>query len=322
MMVPSASQNTLIWLDGRPVAREMVGGKGASLSRLAALGAPVPAGFALTTAAYRAAARLLGLPERADAVDARDLPAIRGAIVKSELPAALAEELAGGFAEIQRGQPEGVTVAVRSSATAEDSASFSFAGLHDTILDVRGLAELMAAIKRCWASLWTERAVSYRKQGGLGGDEAAIAVVVQQMVRSDVSFVAFTSDPVSGRQDRLVIDATWGLGEALVSGIVTPDHVVVDANGAIAEYMLGDKAAMIIPGQNGVGIREVAVPRILRSTPALETGQAGEIARTARSLASRLGYAADFEGAIAGGKVHFLQARPITTVANLPVPAA
>ncbi|MCC6793240.1 MAG: PEP/pyruvate-binding domain-containing protein [Thermomicrobiales bacterium] len=308
-----SSEHDVIWLDGRPLDRAVVGGKGASLSQLASLGAPVPAGFAVTTNAYRAAARLLGLPERSDAVDPRELPVIRDAIANADLPAPLTDELARGYERIERGERESVTVAVRSSATVEDSAAFSFAGLHDTVLDVSGFAALVAAVKRIWASLWTERAVSYRRQGGLGADDAAIAVVVQQMVRSDVSFVAFSADPVSGRHDRLVIDATWGLGEALVSGMVTPDHVVVDSDDAVVDYAIGEKAVMIIPGQHGVGVREVTVPRVLRSTPALDTRRVREIARTARRLAERLGYPADFEGAIAGGKMHFLQARPITT---------
>ena len=195
MVVPLRTQDSLIWLTGSPVGREMVGGKGAGLSRLAALGAPVPESFALSTSAYRSAARSLGVPMRADEVTEGDLPSIRAAILKSRLPLDLANDLARAYLELGGSGCDDIAVAVRSSATAEDSSAFSFAGLHDTFLGVRGLPELEDAVKRCWASLWTLRAVAYRKQSGLGSDEAAIAVVIQRMVRSDVSFIAFTADP-------------------------------------------------------------------------------------------------------------------------------
>src|SRR5215218_10301445 len=184
MVVPYMTQSSLIQLTGEPAGADQVGGKGAGLQRLAGLGAPVPAGFALSTLAYRAAAESLGLPMRADSVLEGDLPSIRATILKSRLPIELANDLARAYLELGAHELDEPAVAVRSSATAEDSASLSFAGLHDTFLGVRGLDELEAAVKRCWASLWTMRAVSYRMQNGLGSDETSIAVVVQRMVRS------------------------------------------------------------------------------------------------------------------------------------------
>jgi pyruvate,water dikinase len=189
-------------------------------------------------------------------------------------------------------------------------------------LGVRGLEELEKAVKRCWASLWTMRAVAYRLQNGLGSDESAIAVVVQRMVRSDVSFIAFTADPVSGRTDRIVIDATWGLGEALVSGLVTPDHITLDSHGHIIDYVIGEKASMIIASADSAGAREVSVPRAMRGRPALKPEQVTAIATRAQALAERLGGPTDFEGGISHGDIYFFQARPITTITTARIDAA
>jgi pyruvate,water dikinase len=244
------------------------------------------------------------------------LPALREQIMAAPLPADLAAALADGLAAFQARAGDNVALAVRSSATTEDGTEHSFAGQHDTILGVRTLPELGDAVRQCWASLWSERAVSYR-QANLPDAVPCMAVVVQQMIRSDVSFIAFTEDPVGERPDHVVISASWGLGEALVSGLVTPDHVVVAPDGRVAEYVVGDKQVMIIPDASGSGTREAPVPRMMRSLPALSETQAAEIAVLARRLAARLGYAADLEGAIAGGKVVLFQARPITTLDDL-----
>jgi rifampicin phosphotransferase len=305
-----------VWLDAAPASRDLVGGKGASLSRLAALGAPVPLAFALTTHAYSLFAASHGLPCRASEVADDDLPALRAQIVGAEIPLPVADVVVDGYRAFQAGAgSDGVALAVRSSATAEDSEAFSFAGLHDTVLDVRTLPALEAAVRQCWASLWSERAVSYRRAGGLAADEAAIAVVVQQLVRSDASFVVFTADPVGDRDGHLIIAATWGLGEAVVSGLVVPDHIVVDPKGQVVEYTVGDKHLMVIPGARPEdGTREVPVPRALRTAPALSNEQASAIATMARDLAPRLGYEADLEGAFSADALYLFQARPITTL--------
>jgi phosphoenolpyruvate synthase/pyruvate phosphate dikinase len=303
----------VVWLHDGYAERALVGGKGASLNRLFALGAPVPIAFALTTHAYRAFARVHGLPCRATDVRDADLPGLRAAIESAPLPADL-RELVGREYEVCVQSADGpCALAVRSSATAEDSAEFSFAGLHDTILDVRDPDGLARAITRCWASLWSDRAVAYRRAGGIAADEAAIAVVVQLLIRSDISFVVFTADPVNGRDGHLVIAATWGLGEAVVSGLVEPDHIVIGPDGAVVEYMVGEKHLMVIPGvESGDGVREVPVPRALRTRPVLSAEQVAEVGAMARRLSQRLGYEADIEGAFAGGKLYLLQVRPIT----------
>jgi phosphoenolpyruvate synthase/pyruvate phosphate dikinase len=143
-------------------------------------------------------------------------------------------------------------------------------------------------------------------------------VVVQALIPSDVSFVVFTADPVNGRDDYVIISATWGLGEAVVSGLVVPDHVVIGPSGEVIEYSVGDKDRMIIPaGGDGQGTREVAVPRALRTVPVLTEPQATAIGSMARDLSHRLGFKADIEGAIANGVVYLFQARPITTLSRV-----
>jgi len=305
----------LVWLARSPASRALVGGKGASLSRLAMLGAPVPPAFALTTYAYAQVAESLSLPRHASDVADEDLPRLRALITGASLPGSVTESITQAFEELQTLVGREIALAVRSSATAEDAVEFSFAGLHDTVLDVRSLPALEAAVKQCWASLWSERAVAYRRAGGFATDDAAMAVVVQQLIQSDVSFVVFTADPVSGRDQHLVIAATWGLGEAVVSGLVVPDHVVVGPDGDVVEYTVGDKHLMVIPGARPEeGAREVPVPRALRMVPVLSDAQVTAIATMARGLSPRLGYEADLEGAIAGGALYLFQARPITTL--------
>jgi pyruvate,water dikinase len=309
------SELLLVWLNDGVVDRALVGGKGASLSRLTDLGARVPPAFALTTHAYERFAGWLGLPRRASEVVDADLPALRARIEAAALPDDVRQLVAREFAVCQELAGGECAMAVRSSATAEDSAEFSFAGLHDTILDVRDFDSLERAIVRCWASLWSDRAVTYRRASGIEADAAAIAVVVQQLIRSDVSFVVFTADPVSNRDEHLVIAATWGLGEAVVSGLVVPDHIVIALDGEVVEYIAGDKHVMIIPGANpGDGVREAPVPRRLRTMPVMTSAQAMAIGAAARRLSERLGFHADIEGAICHGETYFLQARPITTL--------
>jgi pyruvate,water dikinase len=309
------SQAHLVWLnDGQP-SRALVGGKAASLNRLLALGAPVPPAFALTIHAYRAFAAAHCLPVRAGDFDPAELSSLRERIVAAPFPSHLADAVSNAMQELHALAGGDHSVAVRSSGADEDSTAFSFAGLHDTILDVRTRSGLETAIKRCWASLWSDRAVAYRRTGGIAGDPSEIAVVVQHLVRSDVSFVAFTTDPVTQDDRRVVIDATWGLGEAIVSGLVVPDHITVDADGQVEEYTVGSKQLMVIPGEGPEGgARETSVPRMLRQLPALTHAQAAAIAALARDLAGTFGYPVDFEGGIAGGRIHIFQARPITTL--------
>lgn len=303
------------WLDKAEVDRSIAGGKGASLSRLVSLGARVPKACVITTAAYRKVAASLHLPPRTADVRPDDLPSIRSVIGGAPLPEAVSGAIARIYQVFERVPGAHVSLAVRSSATAEDSASFSFAGLHDTVLGVRSHTGLEAAIRQCWGSLWSDRAVEYRKAAGLDTEDCEIAVVVQQMVRPDVSFVLFTVNPVGDQADEALISASWGLGEAVVSGMVTPDHIVVGPDGRVRRYDIGTKAQMmIVEAPPGEGTRQVTVPRVLQQMPVMTEEQASDIVVIGRALAGRLGYPADIEGGIVDGLVYFFQARPITTL--------
>jgi rifampicin phosphotransferase len=217
-------------LDDPGATPETVGGKGASLARLARAGFRVPPGFHVTTSAYLDFVRPGGLLEpllaALAAADGAGAAATRiGELFSGRpLPPSTAAAIAGAYAALG----DDVPVAVRSSATVEDLPGMSAAGQHDTYLNVRGEAAVLDAVKRCWASLWSARAIGYRARYGIAPDDVSIAVVVQRLVPAEAAGVMFTVDPVGGARDQVVISANWGLGESVVSGDVTPDVVVVD----------------------------------------------------------------------------------------------
>ncbi len=309
----------VIWLDQPGHDRDLIGGKAASLGRLASLGAPVPPALALTTRAYVEFAATNALPRSVADITPIELPTLRSTIMTAPLPGSIAAAIDEVYDAFAMGREDSPSLAVRSSGTAEDSEAFSFAGLHDTVLDVRSAEDLEQAIRQCWMSLWSDRAVAYRLERGMATEVSNIAVVIQELVRSDVSFVTFTSDPVTHARDLVVIDATWGLGESIVSGLVTPDHITIANDGGQPEYVIGDKHLMVIPGdESGGGTRTVPVPRSLRRQPVLTPGQAREIARIAQGISRNLGFEADLEGGIAVGVIHLFQARPITTLGSRP----
>jgi pyruvate,water dikinase len=297
------------------------GGKGANLARLARAGLPVPPGFIVTTAAYHAfvsanglgaviATALDGTPADDPAVLDAASDAIRDRFAAGTLPAELAGAVRAAYAAL--GRPP---VAVRSSATAEDLPELSFAGLQDTYLQVVGDDDLLRSIVRCMASLWTARAIGYRSRNDVPHREAALAVVVQQMVPSEVSGVLFTADPLTGRRDTVVIDATLGLGEALVSGRVEPDHYVVNAAGRITSKTLGAKAESLRGRPEGgtITVREDAAGR-----QALPDAAVVELAALGCRAARLFGAPQDVEWAWAGGRLWLLQSRPITSLYPLP----
>lgn len=318
-------------LDAPQATLDVAGGKGANLSRLTRAGFPVPAGFVVTTAAYRAfveanhladdvaaACRELDASQPASFDSASE--AIRARFDAGTLPADLAAEIVRAYRALAPAAADatGPAVAVRSSATAEDLPEASFAGQQETYLNVRGEAGLLRAVQRCWSSLWTARALAYRARQGIDPSSVSLAVVVQQLVPADASGVLFTVDPLSGARDVVVIDVAWGLGEAIVSGQVTPDTVVVDkATGAVRQLTVGDKAVMTAALADGTA--EVPVPAERRTQPALSPAQAAQLAALGRAIEAALGGPQDVEWAIAGGEAYVLQARPVTA---LPPPAA
>jgi rifampicin phosphotransferase len=263
---------------------EIVGGKAANLGELIASNFPVPDGFVLTTDAYRLAADSAGAdPRRSE--DSADR------LRSADLPPVVATAVLEAYQVIGGGR-----VAVRSSATAEDLPGASFAGQQDTYLGVEGDEQLLDAIRRCWASLWNERAVAYRRNHGIDDEDIGLAVVVQRMVDAEAAGVLFTADPITGRRGRAVVDAASGLGDAVVSGSVDPDHYATDAEtGAIDERV----------------IRGIA--------PVLSEGQILEVAAIGRQIEQALGSPQDIEFAFdVDGKLWILQARPITTLFPLP----
>jgi pyruvate,water dikinase len=298
---------------------ELVGGKGASLARLARAGFNVPRGFHLTTAAYRAFVE-------ANALEAPILEAVsrhtsdQAARAVSQLferaamPGSVHDALIAAYASLGPLDP---AVAVRSSATAEDLPGLSFAGQQDTFLNVRGQDAVERAVRGCWASLWTARAIEYRQRADVEHATVSLAVVVQEMVAAEAAGVLFTADPFSGSREDITINAAFGLGESLVSGEVQPDVIRVQRRTrAITSYSTGEKAVMTVLAQDGT--RQVEVPEDRRRAPTLNERQAHELARIGLRIETLYGEPMDVEWAVRGDQVYVLQARPITTLPQDP----
>ncbi|MFI7700032.1 PEP/pyruvate-binding domain-containing protein [Nonomuraea sp. NPDC049480] len=272
----------------------MAGGKGANLGELVRNGFPVPGGFVVTTHAYDLVAQG---------------HATRAYFEQVEMPDELRHAIVEAYAALGAGP-----VAVRSSATAEDLPGAAFAGQQDTYLNVVGEEALLDAVRRCWGSLFTDRAVAYRAKLSIDDSEVSIAVVVQRMVEADTAGVMFTANPVSGDRAQLVIDASSGLGEAVVSGLVTPDHYVVDAEGGVE----------FTPGRREVVIRGAAGGGVTRETGTFEAERlpdavVRELAALGRRVATHFGRPQDIEWACADDRVRLLQARPMTALPPPPV---
>jgi pyruvate,water dikinase len=297
------------------------GGKGANLSIMLAAGLPTPSGFVALTTAYRAFVTTNDLAPLIEAqwrslnqADAssfeRASETIRAAFVSAPIPPELATPILAAYAGL--GQDK--RVAVRSSATAEDLPDASFAGQQDTYLNIAGNDALLDAVKRCWGSLWTARAMAYRVRQGIEPEQVSLAVVVQEMARAEAAGVMFTVNPLSGAQEEALIDATWGLGEALVAGRVTPDTIIADKQSErIKQVTIGDKAVMTAAQDAGVAEVEVAPAR--RSQPVLRPEQVAELTRLGRKLEALFGAPQDVEWAVADGKIVLLQSRPVTSIA-------
>ncbi|MQA13444.1 MAG: phosphoenolpyruvate synthase [Pseudonocardiaceae bacterium] len=290
---------------------DRAGGKGANLGELVRAGFPVPPGFVVTTAAYDLLLERDGLAGRIDDLLAAGEPdAIRAAITATAVPSEVADGVLDAYRELGRG-----AVAVRSSATAEDLPEAAFAGQQDTYLNVVGDRALLDAVRDCWASLWTQRAVAYRARRQLAPTAARIAVVVQAMVPADTAGVLFTANPVTGARDEIVVDAGAGLGEAVVSGLVTPDHFLLDKrSGRIKDWQPG-RREVTIRARDGGGTEHVAGGAAQRS---LRDSQLRGLAELGRAIERHFGAPQDIEWAYAGATVSIVQARPITA---LPPPA-
>ena len=293
----------------------LAGGKGASLARMTALGMPVPPGFVVPADALEAAladtvAAIRAVLARGE--DGGDLVPVAEeaqALVKAaDSGGAFPAQIAEAYAALGSGE---VPVAVRSSATAEDSEAASFAGQQETYLHVRGVDEIVERIRDCWSSFFTERALFYRREKGSLTD-LGMAVVVQRMVQPDVSGVMFTIDPTKGRRDRMVVEAVFGLGEGVVSGQLTPDHYVLARDGRLKRTRLHAQPYAIVHDPAG-GVREAQLPPERGEAQTLAEDQLARLAKVGIDLEERLGGPQDIEWAIQDDELFVLQSRPVTT---------
>ncbi|HEY6683038.1 MAG TPA: PEP/pyruvate-binding domain-containing protein [Propionibacteriaceae bacterium] len=284
------------------------GGKGANLGELIKAGFDVPDGFVLTTEAYAAAleAAQLSLPPQ----DQDDPAAFREQVCRVPILETTRREIASAYANLGAGP-----VAVRSSATAEDLPGATFAGQQDSFLNVLGEQQLIDAIRQCWASLWTERAVAYRRRRRIEPSEVRIAVVVQTMVPAEAAGVMFTANPITGARDQTVVDASSGLGEAVVSGAVTPDHYVLDSDGRLVEFSLGRRELAVV-GKAGGGVEHRPGGATVRLLPddTLQT-----LTALGSGVSRHFGQPQDIEWALSDGRLSVVQTRPITALPPAPL---
>ncbi|CAK7221703.1 hypothetical protein SEUCBS140593_004656 [Sporothrix eucalyptigena] len=328
-----SSDYALTFSDAGATDKAKVGGKGCNLGLLTQARFPVPPGFTVTTAAYSRFMDLSGLKakilslvgainyDNADDVESKSAAA-RGMIIQTPMPMELTSEITSKYAKLAAGGADPF-VAVRSSGTAEDLADTSFAGLHDTLLDIRGPEALIDAVRTCWASLWSARAVAYRQRNGFNHSEVDLAVVIQRMVAAAAAGVLFTGNPMTAATDEMVINASWGLGEAVVSGLVNPDCFVLKDVGyslRIRDRILGDKTHTVRrnpAGQtvNGQGTITEDTPAAMQAAFSMTDAQVLKLSRLGQRVQEHYdGFPQDIEWALEGEDVFLLQSRPITGV--------
>lgn len=298
---------------------ETVGGKGASLAKMQSAGLPVPDGFHITTEAYRRfiidnalQAKIMQELEGLDPADTERLETasrrIREYFAAGTTPAEIVAAITTAYTTLQD-----APVAVRSSATAEDLPGASFAGQQETYLNIHGTTAVLEAVKQCWASLWTARAIAYRLKQQIDQETVALAVVVQKLIFASAAGIMFTANPVSGKRDELVINAAWGLGEAVVSGAVTPDTITIQkTTGRVLQQDIAEKSVMTI--RNEEGTSEVPVPDAYKKQAVLTEAQLSELAQLGTKLEQFYGMPMDVEWTLAAGKFAIVQARPITAL--------
>lgn len=319
-------------LDSIPAdQRVLAGGKGANLAELVEQGANVPPGFVVLSNAFESALVVNGLgdamrkqwngngpPRDPSGYEALSQD-LRRAIEAMPLPRVVEREVRAAYRHLcKETRTKSLSVAVRSSATSEDQPDASFAGQQETFLNVKGEEGVLEHVRKCWSSLYTPRALFYRDQKNYSHDHALIAVVVQKLVDARAAGVAFTMDPVTGDRSRIVVEATWGLGESVVAGRVRPDRYVVDKSDlTILQRDLATKAVELVRGNGKSLVRERAVPPERQQTPCLSDDMILRLAEQARSLEAHFGTPQDIEFAVEGSErdiedLFLLQARPET----------
>lgn len=313
----------IAWLDSPDATPARAGGKGASLAKLGAAGFPVPPGFVVTVDAYHAfhaacrlhesVQHLATLPDRPSVADVRTAcEPFASRLETATLPGDVEAAIFAAFSELRARTGEGATFAVRSSGVSEDGAGASFAGLYESYLNLRTTAQVLEAVQKCYDCLWQPRAVQYRTLKHIDHGKEAMGVVVMQTVPSAVSGVAFSLNPVTGAADEVVINASWGLGEAVVSGLVTPDNYVARKDGAVMMQDIFDKHVQIVPVPGGTEQQDT--PRHLATAPALERERVSQVATIVAAVEEHYGCPIDVEFAYdVEGRFFLLQARPITT---------
>jgi pyruvate,water dikinase len=297
-----------------------VGGKGASLGEMFSIGLPVPKAYVVTAQAFRRFLVETGIEDRLFAtmadLNVEDSAALEEASRKAKelvLSVGMPASLQKRIREAYRAMGSEMIVAVRSSATAEDLPDASFAGQQETYLNIRGEKDLLEAVRHCWASLYGGRAIYYRAKQGFDDRTVNIAVVVQQLVPSEKAGVMFTSHPVTG-EPLTIIEGSWGLGEAVVSGTVSPDKYVFDQrSGKLVDRLIAEKVQMIIPdGRKGTRLAEVPGPQ--QGSPLLSDEEVAKLAMFGKISEQHYGIPQDVEWAIVGPEFFILQSRPITTI--------
>jgi phosphohistidine swiveling domain-containing protein len=320
--------NQILPLDSKDAELDVVGGKGRSLAEMASANLPVPGGFYVTTGAYRSYVDENDLqstildsvkPEINGRMISFDKASaeIQGMITKTKPASGILSAIEEAYAALDGDNP---AVAVRSSANAEDLPDMSFAGQQDTYLNISGKEEVLDAVQRCWASLWTPRAISYRHQMGVPHDQVAMAVVVQIMVPSDISGILFTANPATGERSEIIINSSFGLGEAVVSGEVTPDTYILNRESFEAtETIIGAKEQKII-SDGAQGTKLVPIAEEDRGLSSLSEDDLKELGALALRVEKHFGgVPQDIEWAIKDGQLWLLQSRPITNLPPQPI---
>ena len=290
---------------------ERVGGKAHGLQQLVDWGFDVPDAFVIVADAYRQAisADSIGGLISGDA----EFGAIRTAIQSVPLNDQLRSDLGGAWASLEAESNGPLAVACRSSAIGEDSSAASFAGQHDTILGITSLGRLEDAVRQCWASIWTDQAAAYRKRSGM--PEPEMAVVVQRMARADVSGVAFSVNPVTGDPSQVVINSSYGLGELIVSGTITPDTFVIDreSGAVLASEISPDKGRMLVLNDDGT-VEERPVQPVMAMGASLDESRVGEVSNAVLRAEKMAGIPQDIEWVFESDRLLLLQSRPVTTL--------
>jgi pyruvate,water dikinase len=307
----------------------IAGGKGANLGELTQAGIPVPPGFVITSRTYDQFIKETGIfNDIMDILDATDVnnnqelqqaaKDIKKIINETEIPDDIKIIIIEAYnALCRRIGKENAFVAVRSSATAEDLPEASFAGQQDTYLNVKGEADLLTYVRKCWASLFGARAIFYREENNFDHSKVYIAVVVQEMVEAEKAGVMFTVHPSTG-EEKILIEAAWGLGEAVVSGTVTPDTIWVDkANGEVLDYQVSEKNIMFQKDPDAGRTVKIPVPDDLKKKQVLSREEIAELTELGKRIQGHYDFPQDTEWAIESGKVFMLQSRPVTTLGKI-----